>query len=217
MNPICLQCEDRGYLIGFDAAGYEVVSSFCTCPIGTELKNRLWLEKMMQANIFKHYFDFELEKIQEKPGQAQYNYFLNTMRQYAFNIDQNKKNGVNYLIVGRSNTGKTTISSLILKEALKKGYSAFYSIWSDLLGSRFDYSDFMDKIKTVDFLVIDDFGVDDVNTSSKYPLVTFENVLKTRYGNLLPTLILSRLTYQELIVRFEALITYIPTTNVISI
>jgi DNA replication protein DnaC len=213
----CQNCDDRGYLTGFDPAGYEVVSSFCTCQKGQEVKKQVWDSKMENANIFRHYFNYELQGIQENTVNAKTNYFVSTMKQYSIDLSHHKSKGTSYVITGPTNTGKTLLSSLVLKEALKKNYTAYYMLWSDILDKKFDDDEVMEKVKTSDFLVIDDLGIDNVNKESRYPAVTLENIIKTRYGNLLPTFVVSRLSYSELVLRFSMLTTYIPTTNVITL
>jgi DNA replication protein DnaC len=212
----CDRCDNRGYVIGWDAAGYETVTSFCTCAIGQNLKDQIREEKMKQSNILRHYFSYNLGGITVTQNQK-FNYFLRIVNDFATHIDAHKKSGTHMLVCGPTNTGKTLLASLLLKEALRKGYTAYYLLWPELLKTNIEDTTTKEFVRNTDFLVLDDFAMDDVRADSAYPQVTFDTLLKIRYGNLLPTIILTRKPTQEVFMKYETLRTYIPPTNLISL
>ena len=96
-----------------------------------------------------------------------------------------------WAIYGDSGTGKTLAASLLLKESIKRGHKAKYIIWVDLLTKKLsgkEAEEYLERIKNVDMLCIDEIN-NDALRESKFPQETLDTILKYRYSNKKPTIL----------------------------
>lgn len=104
-------------------------------------------------------------------------------------------------------TGKTALGNIVLIEALKQGFTTYFtdldecvtlttSGWFDELKKR----EFAHQILETDFLLIDDVGGMEVRTKGNSDLIetTFISLFKKRCNNLLPTIMTSNLRPEDL-------------------
>jgi DNA replication protein DnaC len=122
---------------------------------------------LVLANIPVKYWDFKLEKIfaDLKAQKSTRSEPLIIIQNYINSFDTMLSKGLGLYIEGTTGTSKTTISIIILREAIKQRYRAFFCTsgelidfvtmgWRDeLFKKRWQYI-----VDTVDFLVIDDIA-----------------------------------------------------------
>lgn len=107
-------------------------------------------------------------------------------------------NGKSYCVLGQHGTGKTMFATNILKYAALKGYSALYSTFNDIVSTSL-YSQSKSKhecrkeLILTDFLCIDEFDSRFISNDSSGELFgrILESILRVRFQNKLPTIILS--------------------------
>ncbi len=124
-----------------------------------------WLEtNYVLANIPPKYFKFELEKIKKRILTVEKNYeSMEKLDNYLDNFDNAVEKGIGLYLSGPHGVAKTTISIIILKEAIKKHYKCFFCKSSEIINfarsgwkseDRKIYWDYI--VDNVDFLVVDD-------------------------------------------------------------
>lgn len=199
----CSKCNDSGYLT-VETNGERQFVSFCDCPAGAAVKSRIWEQKLVETGILKEYWDLKFKNFDSQPMSDKHQKFKADTGAYLKNIKDKRDSGNIWLIFGDVGTGKTLAVSLILKEALKKDYSAKYIIWTDLVDGIFNDDTLVTKVREVDFLVIDDLGKDKTNAAShsKYTEDLLEKIIKPRFSNKMPTILVSSKDYRELCIRY---------------
>lgn len=161
------------------------------------------IDKMHDSNIPFGYWFLKMRDFDGSP------ILKDIVDQYINNIDDNYMVGKSYCFAGNQGTGKTMSSICILKEALKKGYTAFYITAADLLNDWMDSSlksDLRRRLKEVDFLFIDELDSRFFISDSTKELFSgiYENTFRHRAHNTLPSLICTNETDQILNVFYGA-------------
>lgn len=205
---LCSQCKNRGFRIVKTSDNYEIVNGYCDCPYGKELFKIHWKQKMLDAHIYEEYHPLELKDLipQEYPEHVK---FVKHITQYIQTLDTNLTIGKSILISGGAGTGKTFAGMLILKEALRQKKTAYYVTWLELLIAFTQIEDddekkeCRNKIKESAFLVIDQLGADSIKKESKHPNTILEEVLRYRFTRLKPTILITELSYTEIVLRFN--------------
>lgn len=203
MTYICPICNNTGYIVQNNA-----FSSFCTCPIGTKIRTGLWEEKLLEAGILREYWNYKFKDFCPQPSYVQHMTFMRDTESYLKNIREKREEGNIWLILGSVGVGKTLAASLILKEAIKKDYSCYYIVWTDLVDGTLKDSDMLNqKIRSVDFLVIDDVGKDKIHAGkvSNFAEDLLEKIVKPRFSNKLPTILISPKDKRELFSNYPVL------------
>lgn len=114
--------------------------------------------------------------------------------EYMDTIKESYGDGRTIYIAGDRGRGKTMAACGILKEAILKGYSAFYITLSDLVTRVTTVHPTLKlEIKDIDFLVIDEIDNRFFPTENSMELYgsQLENVLRSRMQNKLPTIMCS--------------------------
>jgi DNA replication protein DnaC len=120
---------------------------------------------------------------------------LNEYHEYIKDIKSSYVTGKSICFAGNYGTGKTTITTSILKKACQKGYTCLYTTLSDIVSITTGASNeekYLAKreLAMVDFLVIDEFDsrfMPSDNAADLYAR-SLENVFRTRSQNKIPTL-----------------------------
>ena len=112
---------------------------------------------------------------------------LETSEAYAKNLHNARKHGISMLFWGPNGTGKTMLASCILKEGIRQGYSVQMSSLGGIIEMYAEgWSNpekremFNERIKNVDFLLIDDVGKEYRAKSSDLVEVAFDNLIRYR-------------------------------------
>lgn len=151
-------------------------------------KIHAFIDKMYEANIPVGYWfltmkDFHgAEKLKE------------LYDDYVENLKDRYMEGKALCFAGNQGTGKTMSSICILKVAIKKGFSTYYTTASDVLNNLTNYkgsSELREKLRTVDFLVIDEVDSRFFVSDSVKELFSgiYENIFRSRAHNMVPTII----------------------------
>lgn len=160
------------------------------------------LLKLAQANIPPKYWDYELNQLD-----AANKHVEGKIQQYCSKFDLVLERGQGLFLVGGNGTGKTLTACLILKEAIRAGYTARFTSLNEIVSMATDgtydqaaRNSFREEIMEVDFLVIDDITKTYKNLerqTSTYIDIQFDNVFRTRANFNLPVIITSNHSRQE--------------------
>lgn len=160
-----------------------------------------------RANIPPAYWRMKLDGVLPRYRKNVYHY-LRT-------IEDRIRFGDGILIYGNPGVGKTAISTLIVKEAIARGYKAYFtSIWDmrDHLKERTYFSDdlsVMARARSVDVLVLDDLRSSDIG-NRWFGREDITSLLLYRSSGNLPTIVTTSETpvsikenYPELVTRLS--------------
>jgi len=178
------------------------------CPSCT--RKHMLLDLMEEANIPVGYWTLNMKKFQ---GSEKLKEIVNN---YITNIDAYYMEGHSVCLAGNQGTGKTMSSICILREALKRNYSAYYITASDMLNELTGREGHLRKtLKDVDFLVIDELDSRFFPSDSAKELFSgiYENVFRSRAHNTLPTVICTNETQDILSVFYGAGVQSIDSLN----
>ena len=127
---------------------------------------------------------------------------------YVANYHNAISEGTGMLFTGTNGTGKTMLATLLIKELIKKGFTAFAASFSDTIDRRTESfgddasSRFFDtKFLHSQALLIDDLG-QEMHTSSDLARSTLDKVIRSRVKNNRPTLLTTNLGHRELSQRY---------------
>lgn len=195
----CPDCRDSGYIND----GTKV----CKCLRSLIIKGRVEASAMGKL-IEKQSFDnFDLsvysydEKVHERM-KAIYAIAKSYVRDFATKRE-------NLLLIGKTGTGKTHISTAIARELIHRGYDVIYdstqNIISDFESDRFKNNygkeeNKSDKYLDCTLLIIDDLGTE---FSNAFTVSALYNLLNTRQNKDLPTIISTNLSPEELARKYE--------------
>ena len=113
------------------------------------------------------------------------------------------------LLIGKTGTGKTHISSAIAKAVIEKGFDVIYDSTQNILGdfqnerfkSGYGQRDYhCEKYTECDLLIIDDLGTE---FATPFTLSCLYNLLNTRQNKNLATIISTNLSPDELAKKYE--------------
>jgi len=155
-------------------------------PDAENKKEFMWKAKLLQADIPQIYWD----KV--------FHNFCNDDRakaiteRYVSMIDEAYDEGMGVLFAGKHGTGKTMLSCIVLKSALKNGYTVRYLDTPKIIDNimaGFGDRQIKDRLSTIvagtEFLVIDDFGKEYKGVGDKLaPMIQleFDRILRLRIG-----------------------------------
>lgn len=106
-------------------------------------------------------------------------------------LDTNKQMGKGLYLYGNTGTGKTYAGVCILKNALQKGYTAFFCTVEQYKAAIFNHEDdYISYIKENDFLLIDDYGRE-FNDSKGFIDSQIDDLLRYRSDRYKSTIITS--------------------------
>lgn len=114
--------------------------------------------------------------------------------QYVKNLESVYLQGKSICFSGNQGTGKTMTSICILKSAIKKGFSVYYTTAADILNDMTQYKNnhgLRNTLKTADFLVIDELDSRFFVSDSVKELFSaiYENIFRSRTHNNMPIII----------------------------
>jgi DNA replication protein DnaC len=114
--------------------------------------------------------------------------------EYTANIKDHYINGSSICLAGNQGTGKTMSSICILKSALKRNFSAYYTTASDIMAEMTNYqesSGIRKILRNSDFLVIDELDSRFFPSDAQKELFSsiYESIFRHRAHNTLPTII----------------------------
>jgi len=167
-------------------------------------------------NIGRRYWQATLDGIQ--PGVHR-----DAIRLYLNDFQSNWEGGWGLFLWGANSVGKTFAAAAVLKELTNKGYSS-YCVLSDVLksayidGQRFDPSQtIVQRVESVDVLLLEDLGKEYSGKGSGWAELCFENMIRKRSRELLPTIITTNLDPKSFRDRYDKSAAAIAMESMISV
>lgn len=112
---------------------------------------------------------------------------LSNIMLYVDNIESARKNGISLFLWGPNGTGKTLLATSVLKAAIRKGFSAqmtslggIIEIYAEGWSNPQKKEVFNERIKDVDFLLIDDVAKEYRAKNNDLVEVAFDNLIRYR-------------------------------------
>lgn len=131
--------------------------------------------------------------------------------QYGQNITNAIREGKGLMLRGSVGTGKTTLAIAIMRKAVEQGIHCLFvnniSLNDRLLNllnsDRKELANYDKLLRTVPLLVIDDFGVESDRNSKSWLVEKMESIIGERYDRMLPIIITTNLTKDEIKDRYN--------------
>ena len=176
------------------------ITAKCKCSDSCDCREKaVFLVKLYESCIPHDFWDLTSKDIKFNVGS-----YNNVVKKYIKNLNTALRNGYGLLLSGDNGVGKTTFISLVLKDALGKGRTAYYTTLPDLLydiskGFRDkDLSERIEYLLSSDFVAIDEIGKDKTKNRIFAAEFHFERILKNRFDSALPTLLASNMSQKEI-------------------
>ena len=192
----CPECSDTGFIGG---------TRMCKC-FRQELIKATIASSGIGDLIDKQTFDnFDLKWYAGSPAEERMTANLAAAKSYAKNFP--KKRG-SLLLIGKTGTGKTHISTAIAREVISQGFDVIYdsaqNIVSDFEADKFR-SGYGTEPKSAKYLECDLLIIDDLGTefSSSFTVSCLYNLINTRRNRAQATIISTNLTAEELAAKYE--------------
>ena len=195
----CPDCKDTGYLSNL---------KMCHCfkkLILTENVKASGIGRLIEEQSFEN---FDISSLAKTPEAYEK---MKNVYQAAYDFAHNfgKNMGRNLLLMGKTGTGKTHISTSIAKVVIEKGYYVLYDSAQNIV-SAFEndkfragyghYEPTSDKYLECDLLILDDLGTEFVN---QFTVSCLYNLFNTRKNRGLSTVISTNLEPADLAAKYE--------------
>ena len=131
--------------------------------------------------------------------------------QYGQNITNAIREGKGLMLRGSVGTGKTTLAISIMRKAVEQGIRCLFvnniSLNDKLLNllnsDRKELANYDRLLRTVPLLVIDDFGAESDRNNRSWVVEKMESIIGDRYDRMLPIIITTNLTKDEIKARYN--------------
>ncbi len=171
----------------------ETIFKNCQCQIGSCLecqKKGSRIDKYATSEVPVQYWDLSFKDF--KGDQK----FAEKFRGYLGGVKNVYNEGKSLILVGTLGVGKTYSVCCLLKIAIVNDYTAYYTTMADIISNAIKEggSDYLARLLSVDFLVIDELDPRWIFPSEKSEQLfgsTMEHLLRTRFQNKLPTIMCS--------------------------
>lgn len=155
--------------------------------------------QLEEANIGQDYWEADFKNY-EGPERAKEKSML-----YLQRLDSMKEKGVGIIYAGPNGPGKTTLAMIVLKYLARARWKVYATSLGELVEQiqrgwkdpNADADELKDKVRGVDFLLIDDVGKEHRGASG-FVQTIFDNLIRYRVQHRLPTLITTNYTKSEL-------------------
>jgi len=133
--------------------------------------------------------------------------FENIIIKYVAKLNIALRKGYGLIFVGDNGTGKTHFSCYILSAAIKKGRTVYYTTLPELENNlkrgfnEWNINKRLNYFLSSDFVVIDEIGKELVGkkrSDGYYITCQFERILKKRFDDNMPTILISNLSAGDL-------------------
>lgn len=158
-------------------------------------RRELTTEDLERMNIPKRYWFAKFDQITSRGSSKNSDDSLQAMvRKYIDHLDQAMIEGAGLIVYGINGTGKTCASVVIAKEFRRRGRTVLFVEAADLkrMVVDKDYFDedetYWDRARTVDVLILDDFGKGIVD-STGFGAALFDELIRARSARKLVTII----------------------------
>ncbi len=193
----CETCSDTGFI-----GGTKMCSCFREALIKATIASS-GIGELIEKQTFDN-FDLDWYKGEESVLE---NMTANLAAARAY-VKSFAKKRSNLLLIGKTGTGKTHISTAIAREIISQGFDVVYdsaqNIVSDFEADKFrsGYASVSksEKYLECDLLIIDDLGTE---FSSQFTVSCLYNLLNTRANRAMATIISTNLSAEELARKYE--------------
>jgi DNA replication protein DnaC len=148
-------------------------------------QEKLWIKSGILEEFWPLGFD-SYRILPDDPGAESKENALKIIKEYVDLLVIARRRGISLFLHGSNGTGKTMLGVCILKEALSRGFSAQFASLGTIVQTLTDgwYDDtkrrlYEDRIKNVDFLMIDDIGKE-YKSHSGLTEIAFDNLVRYR-------------------------------------
>ena len=196
----CANCNDSGFLPDM---------KMCACMkklIVSENIKESGMGRLIEEQCFDN---FRLDAYKNDPdAYTLMEYAVRVAKAYAEGFGSKYK-GKNLLLIGKTGTGKTHISTSIARVVIEQGFSVLYdsaqniidAFETDKFKSGYGYSDpVAEKYLECDLLILDDLGTE---FSTPFAVSCLYNLITTRRNKGLSTIISTNLSADELAKRYD--------------
>ena len=160
-----------------------------------------WKCKMIRSGIPKEFWPITFDNFWGNPTAVR------LAQKYCRHLRLAREHGFGFLFMGSNGRGKTSLEMVILKEALKQGYSAFYITMPMIFKQIYQSYNFPELgrelkhiIETVDFLAIGELGKDyHRKDSEEFARCEFDVLFRSRREQCLPVLMDTNMDDSELV------------------
>lgn len=191
-----VKCPIHGYYPTTYGAPNNAWTIRCKCPKCLEAE--LLQKKLNAAAIPRRFLDRSLSTFEVTKDWQRVPY--ETIKGYIDHLEENFERGRCIVMCGLPGTGKTHLAISVALDAISRGKTAVYVTVSDLIARIRDTwgsgktIDTIDLYASVDLLILDEVGVQAGTENEKNILF---DVLNRRYGEMLPSIILSNLNQRD--------------------
>jgi DNA replication protein DnaC len=168
-----------------------------------EMERKRYLCTLAMAGVSKRFINASFDGYQPESERAAK--VLKAVMSYKDQFQKIKETGTSLIMCGRPGTGKTHLANAMVISLLNQGVSALYTTSFRVMArikatySKYDATEtesgVIKDLTTKDLLIIDEVGVQFGSEAEK---VLFYQIINGRYDNVLPTVLISNLTKQEL-------------------
>lgn len=161
----------------------------------TEFRRKLVKADLKRMNLPEDYWQSKIAHVSEDAREA--------VERYLRQMDTMVQSGAGLIVCGPKGTGKTTVSSLIAKEARSRGYTTlFIRLWElrEMIRARIPFdsdSSFAERTREVDMLVLDDLRAEDA-TERFFTISEIAELVRSRSSRRRVTIVTTRLDKQAL-------------------
>lgn len=166
--------------------------------------------KLREYGIYKRFCNITFSEIEKigLPNNDSIRQNYKIVKDYANHIYENIQNGTGLFMLGDCGTMKTTMSIAVMRTLIDDDVeypsSCFFIPMTSLIDnisvmhslSKEELARFERKIRSTDLLVIDDLGSE--NTEFNWVKSKIDSIITERYNRMLPCIISSNLTFEEL-------------------
>lgn len=195
----CPICNDTGF----------VDIKMCSCfreLLTVENIKESGMGRLLEEQSFDNFNISHYAENEDSYRRMEYN--VKTAKAYAMGFGKEYK-GKNLLLIGKTGTGKTHISTSIAKIVISKGYDVLYESAQNIV-SAFENDRFRsgygpsesesEKYLTCDLLILDDLGTEFVN---QFTVSCLYNLFNTRRNRGLSTIVSTNLSAEELSAKYD--------------
>ena len=202
----CEICKDKGYI------KENGKSIRCKCVTQRLLNDRYNNSNLTHNNETFENFNLKFYSNEkgnmEKSPRENMKEILDISKYFVENFGQTDSKIKNIFFSGKTGLGKTYLSNAIAKELINKGFTIFYQtapvMLDELMLKKFrdndEYYNMLNQINTVDLLIIDDLGSENLSESKMKEIFA---IINNRLIQNKSTLISSNLTLQNLSDSYE--------------
>lgn len=175
-----------------------------------EIRAKRWAGEKRSAGIPPRYMDASFEEIGARGIPDACMPLYEAALSYAERFEEIRKRGSGLIFAGAAGRMKTTLAIAIMQRVMSNGVSAYFISMPELLdrllsiargGDPEERLRFEDKVTKVPLLILDDFGAE---YPSGWVLNKVDAIVTHRYNWLLPTIITTNMTPEEMKGRYVA-------------